>query len=121
MSKSKFPAPETLADAGRKLWSEITEKYDLRPDELRVLASACGAADMEAEFSKAWRDMGRPFMSRGSMGQEVEHPLIGSIDKQAKTKVAFLAKLKLPDMDEATGETNQHRSAAQSKWARRGA
>jgi hypothetical protein len=36
-------------------------------------------------------------MSKGSMGQEVEHPLIGSIDKQRKARQSFLKQLKLPD------------------------
>jgi hypothetical protein len=31
------------------------------------------------------------------MGQEVEHPLIGSIDKQRKARQAFIRQLKLPD------------------------
>jgi hypothetical protein len=122
MSKPKPPAH--LADAGRDLWSAVTGKYDLRVDELRVLSSACVAADMEAEFLKAWAELGRPYMSKGSMGQEVEHPLIGSIDKQAKSKVAHLARLKLPDddsSDSAGRVSSQARAAANARWANRGA
>lgn len=111
--------PDGLGDAGKQLWKSITGIYELREDELRVLASACGAADMEAEFRRAWVERGRPYMSTGSMGQEVEHPLIGSIDKQAKSKAAFLKQLGLPDAGPlAAGVSpNQQRSAAQSKWA----
>lgn len=109
-------APATLALAGKTLWSEVTTKYTLRADELATLEDACAASDMLAEFMKAWTDLGRPYMSKGSMGQEVEHPLIGSIDKQRKARQAFLRQLKLPD--EPGGEKpNQHRSAAQSRWA----
>lgn len=122
MSKPK--APSTLAETGKALWDEVVKTYDLRVDELRVLASACLAADMEAEFVKAWADLGRPYMSKGSMGQEVEHPLIGSIDKQAKSKAALLRQLKLPEDGNAAdaGErSSQARAAANARWSRRGA
>lgn len=120
MSKPK--APTNLTAAGKSLWSDVVGKWDLRVDELRVLASACVAADMEAEFIKAWSELGRPYMSKGSMGQEVEHPLIGSIDKQAKSKAGHLRQLKLPD------EPGDHqtrapaaRAAANARWSNRGA
>lgn len=113
---SKPAPPDSLNKPGKDLWKSVVATYDLRSDELRVLASACNAADLEAEFMAQWREMGSPLLSKGSMGQEVEHPLIGSIDKQAKSKAKFLAQLKLPD--EPGGERpNQQRSAAQSRWA----
>lgn len=116
MSKSNTPSPPTtLGKAGSKLWADVLGKYELRPDELRTLEDACAATDMLAEFQKAWLDLGRPYMSKGSMGQEVEHPLIGSIDKQRKARQAFLRQLKLPDAVGGTG--NQQREAAQSRWA----
>ena len=108
--------PPTLRAPGKALWKSIAAKYDLRPDELRTLEDACAATDMLADLEKGWRDLGRPFMSKGSMGQEVEHPLIGSIDKQRKTRQAFLKQLKLPD-DPIGAAVNQQRDAANSKWA----
>jgi hypothetical protein len=108
--------PVALAAPGKTLWCEVVEKYDLRADELVALEFACSARDMESEFRKAWTDLGRPYMSRGSMGQEVEHPLIGSIAKQAKACDTFLRQLKLPD-DSGGERPNQHRAAAQSRWA----
>ena len=123
---SKPKAPAHLAATGTALWDEVVAKYDLRVDELRVLASACLAADMEAEFVKAWADLGRPYMSKGSMGQKVEHPLIGSIDKQAKSKASHLARLKLPEdgnaPDNSAGDrSSAARAAANARWSRRGA
>ena len=118
MSKPK--PPKHLADTGAALWREVVEKWDLRADELRILSSACVAADMEAEFIKAWGELGRPYMSKGSMGQEVEHPMIGSIDKAAKSKATHLKALKLPD--ETGGEDAGERSSqANARWSRRGA
>lgn len=113
MSKPK--PPETLQDAGTALWLEVVKKYDLRSDELRTLEDACAASDMLAEFTRGWIELGRPYMSRGSMGQEVEHPLIGSIDKQRKARQAFLRQLKLPD--ESGVRPNQARDAANSRWS----
>lgn len=119
MSKPKPPAD--LRAAGKALWVAVVEKYDLRVDELCTLEDACGATDMLADLEKGWRDQGRPFMSKGSMGQEVEHPLIGSIDKMRKTRQGFLKQLKLPDDPvQGGGESNQQRSAAQQRWASHG-
>lgn len=108
--------PKTLAAAGAALWREVLATYDLRADELRTLEDACAASDMLAEFTKAWINLGRPYMSKGSMGQEVEHPLIGSIDKQRKARQGFIRQLKLPDVGDG-GQGNQQRDAAQSRWA----
>lgn len=115
---TKVKAPTHLGVGGKALWSDVTSKYTLRQDELRCLEDACGATDMLDALMKAWVELGRPFMSTGSMGQEVEHPLIGSIDKQRKTRQTFLAKLKLPDdaSGDAGAEPNQQRGAAQSRW-----
>ena len=120
MSKPKPPVH--LAKGGVALWKDVTGKYELRADELRALEDACAATDMLDEFMEAWREAGRPYMSTGSMGQEVEHPLIGSIDKQRKARQAFLAKLKLPD--DGTAEQprpTSARAAAQSRWTKGGA
>jgi hypothetical protein len=120
MNDSGKPAPpSTLRDAGKSLWTAVVGKYDLRVDELRTLEDACGATDMLADLEAGWSEQGRPFMSKGSMGQEVEHPLIGSIDKMRKTRQTFLRQLKLPD-DAGADKSNQQRSAAQSRWAQHG-
>ena len=115
MSKPKPPL--TLNDAGKSLWNDVVGKYDLRTDELRTLEDACAATDMVATFTEAWIELGRPFISKGSMGQEVEHPLIGSIDKQRKTRQAFIRQLKLPDDPSAATQVNAQRAGGNSRWA----
>lgn len=108
--------PAVLGKAGQGLWKSVVSKYDLRPDELRTLEDACAATDMIAELSDAWAEDGRPMTTRGSMGQQVIHPLIGEIRTQRASRQAFLRQLKLPDLE--TGERpNQQRAAAQSRWA----
>lgn len=119
MSKPKIPAPDTLAKAGAAVWLRVTEAYDLRPDELLTLEDACAATDMIAALTSVWEDEGRPVTTKGSMGQQVIHPLIGEIRTQRAARNALWRQLKLPDMDGNVGESNQHRSAAQSKWAKR--
>jgi len=115
MSKTKPPV--TLNDAGKSLWNDVVGKYDLRTDELRTLEDACAATDMVATFMAAWIELGRPFISKGSMGQEVEHPLIGSIDKQRKTRQAFIRQLKLPDDPSGATQVNAQRAGGNSRWA----
>ncbi len=114
MSNEKPPA--ILTTDGIALWNAVVSKYDLRGDELRTLEDACAASDMLADLMKAWNDLGRPYITKGSMGQEVEHPLIGSIDKQRKSRQQFIKQLALPD-DPSGAKPNQQRDAANSRWA----
>lgn len=113
---SKPNPPESLEAVGRALWRDVVAKYDLRVDELAVLEAACKTADMIATLDKEWAALGKPFMTRGSMGQDVIHPLIGERRTQQAALARFLGILKLPD--EASGEvnTNPARAAAASRW-----
>lgn len=113
---SNEPCPDGLAKAGSALWVAVVSKYTLRVDELAVLEAACKTADKVAMLEDAWVELGRPYMTRGSMGQDVIHPLIGEQRTQNAALAALLGKLKLPD-DGAVGLPNQQRDAAQSRWA----
>lgn len=117
---SKPNPPKSLNDAGSALWSSVVEKYDLRVDELAVLEAACKTVDMIATLDKEWAAAGKPFLTRGSMGQDVIHPLIGEKRTQQSALAALLRQLKLPD-DAAGAAPNQQRDAAQSRWAQHGA
>lgn len=115
MAKSTIPAD--LGEGGQRLWVDVTSKYDLRVDEQAVLLRACKTADRLADLEKAHVDLGRPFLTKGSMGQDVIHPLIAEMRAHEAHLSAQLAKLKLPDDPSGAGESNQHRAAAQSKWS----
>lgn len=120
MSDSAKPAPpESLEAAGAALWRDVVAKYTLRVDELAVLEAACKTADMIATLDKEWATLGKPFITRGSMGQDVIHPLIGERRTQQSALAALFRQLKLPD-EGGSGESNQHRDAAQSRWAQHG-
>lgn len=110
-------APAGLADEGKSLWSGITGKYELRPDELATLEDICRMKDMIAALDAAWSAEGRPLKTRGSMGQEVTHPFISEIRTHRMACNALWRQLKLPDDGAERTGANQHRSAAQSRWA----
>ena len=118
---TKPEPPATLAAAGAGVWRDIVAAYDLRADELVTLEDVCAASDMIAALSQAWVDDGKPLTTKGSMGQQVIHPLIGEIRTQRAARNALWRQLKLPDVDDPSGETNQHRAAATAKWSKRGA
>jgi hypothetical protein len=112
--------PLKLGAAGEAQWSAVAGKYTLRPDEVTVLEDVCRTADMISALAKAWADDGSPMVTKGSMGQQVIHPLIGEMRSQRAARAMLLRQLKLPDGDEVPA-TNQHRSAAVTKWQQRGA
>ena len=115
-------APVGLGRAGKAQWSSIAGSYKLRADEFTILEDACWAADMIVMLRDAWIEAGSPTETKGSMGQQVIHPLIGEMRTQQAAQAALLQKLKLPDPDEgAVPVPNQHRSAAVKKWSDRGA
>lgn len=109
-------APRGLGTAGRKLWRETAKKYELRTDELQVLAAACGEVDVIKAIEEEL--VGEPMTTKGSMGQIVAHPLLSELRQHRMTLASLLGRLKLPDEHgEGAGETNQQRGAAQSRWA----
>lgn len=114
---SNQSAPRGLQPPGVALWKSIAAKYELRPDELATLELACETEDMLATLDKAWADLGKPFLTKGSMGQDVIHPLIGERRQQASLKAGLLLKLRLPDDPGVGAQPNQHRAAAASKWS----
>lgn len=120
MPVRKSRPPETLGAVGSRVWRSIVGKYDLRPDELLTLEDVCALSDMTEALSDAWAGQGKPMTTKGSMGQQVTHPLISEIRTHRAARNALWRQLKLPD-DEAPAATNQHRDAADTKWAQRGA
>lgn len=99
--------PSNLGERGAALWSDVTERYSLRPDELAILADACHEADiierLRAEFET------RDLITTGSMGQDVAAPHVSEIRQHRNTLAGLLGKLRLPDED---GNAAADRSAA---------
>ena len=119
-SKPRRPStPKGLDRTGRRLWRDVVSAYELRPDELILLDSACRTADLVVRLEAAME--GQPLTVRGSMGQEREHPLLSEARQQRSLLARLFAQLKLPDAD-AEPVANQQRDAAMARWsAARGA
>jgi hypothetical protein len=119
MESKEIAPPEDLGAAGIAEWKRIVSVYTLRPDELMILWSACKARDLHARVESEWIERGCPMMTKGSMGQEVKHPLFAGQESLLSQVATITARLKLPDLPagDPIAQPNQHRSAAQSKWS----
>jgi hypothetical protein len=113
--------PTKLGRAGRELWKSIIPRYDLRPDELRILADACRQADVVQRIEDALVDA--PLMVKGSQGQLVASPLVSEV-RQHRTVLANLLKsLKLPDSSNGDARSKEYtsqkaREAARARWGK---
>lgn len=116
----KCVPPNGLSDAGAGLWSDVTGKYDLRADELRVLQDACREADLIDDLTEAL--VGSDRIVRGSQGQPVINPLISEVRQHRTALAGLLRQLKLPDeSDTQEARSAQAREAANARWSKRGA
>lgn len=114
------PKPPTkLGAQGKALWNSIIPQYELRPDELRVLADACREADLIERLQVELNE--RDLITKGSMGQEVAAPHVSEI-RQHRTVLANLLKsLKLPDTPAGAARKRAQvseaaRTAARTRW-----
>jgi hypothetical protein len=106
-------APYGLGTAGKRLWRSIASGYVLRADEARVLEDACRIADTIARLEDAM--VGEPTLVLGSRRQLVVHPLLLEQLSHRMALASALRQLRLPDV--AGVRPNQHREAAQARWA----
>lgn len=115
---AKVPAPAKLGAKAERLWASTTEKWDLRPDELRVLEDACRQVDLVERIEKELAD--QDLIVRGSQGQPVANPLVQEIRQHRATLQRLLGALKLPDEDGRAAESRSSaaRAAANARWRR---
>jgi hypothetical protein len=112
--------PSGLGQAGGLLWADISSKYSLRADELRVLEDAAREADLIATLDAGMA--GQDLLVRGSQGQQVINPLISELRQHRGTLASLLRQLKLPDESvSAEARSTAARAAANARWSRRGA
>ena len=110
--------PDSLGSAGSVLFKSIAERWDLRPDELRVLADACAEADLVDDLAEAME--GEPRLVRGSQGQQVINPLISEQRQHRMALASLLKQLRLPDeADTAEARSTAARNAANARWGKR--
>ncbi len=120
---SKPVPPDSLAQGGRKLWSDIVETYDLRVDEMRVLEDACHEVDLIDLMVAGMA--GNPLVVDGSKGTPVVNPLLPELRQHRTMLKTLMQSLKLPDDGNAERESadrsTKARAAANARWATRGA
>jgi hypothetical protein len=123
-SKPRIPAPRGLGGAGRRLWRDVVGQYGLRVDELILLESACKTLDYIEKLDAAMAD--QPLLSKGSMGQDRENPLLSEVRQQRLALARLLRQIDLPELDSLTGaarsgeRSSAARAMAGQRWARRG-
>lgn len=108
--------PSGLHDSSRKLWDDITGKYELRADELRILEQACRESDLIETLEEA--QSGAPLLGKGSQGQDVISPFISEIRQHRAIFSSLLRQLKLPDEQGASDRSAAARAAANARWSR---
>ena len=109
--------PPRLSKSARTLWDDVTSKWDLRPDELRLLEDACREASL---VDRIERELGPDLLTPGSTGQVRAHPLLGEVRQHRVAMSQLLSRLNLPDADaevRAQDARTQHaRLAAVARW-----
>jgi len=116
--------PTGLTAAGKNLWVDVSGKYQLRADELRVLEDAAREADLVALMERERVKAGFKLIVRGSQGQDVINPLISELRQHRATLASLLRQLKLPDENPeaaAAARSAEMRGVANARWSRRGA
>ena len=113
-------APASLKAAGRRLWHQVVELFELLPGESRILADACRAADTISTLEAALQ--GEQLLTTGSKGQERVHPLIPELRLQRLALSRLLASLGLDEAAAAGGlgakRSSAGRKLAMARWSR---
>ena len=125
MAQAVGSAPSRLGKAGKKLWGEVvgSGRYQLRPDEVRILEDACREMDLVDKLEEELSKPGTELTVKGSQGQPVANPLVTEIRQHRQTIKTLLGALKLPDEDEARAPGDPSaagRALVANRW-RRGA
>lgn len=97
--------PSGLATGGRKLWREIAKDHRLRPDQRRILLEACCEADL---IDRLQGDLqATPTTTKGSMGQEVAHPILSELRQHRMALNTLIRALALEDTDTSAADANR--------------
>lgn len=122
MTDSKRPpVPSGLAAGGRgrTFWRDTVGTYTLDPHELRILAEACATLD-EIDRVREALDEAPSLLAKGSMGQAVEHPLLGTLRSHRITFDKMIARLALPDSEGQAPQTTRQMASQRAndgRWA----
>lgn len=113
--------PTKLGPAGARLWDDVADENELRPDEQRVLEDAAREADIISLLEDAMRgevSKGK-LLVKGSMGQDAINPLVSELRQHRATLAQLLRQLKLGDGETSAEISHKARAAVNARWARR--
>ena len=111
--------PSNLGAAGSALWDDVTNwGEDIRPDEYRILETACRTYDDMAELLDVFEEQGREWTVKGSMGQRVVNPIRSEWRFLAETFSKLMRQLSLPDTEERAAKRVDDMSERMAALAR---
>jgi hypothetical protein len=116
MTTTKTKTPPGLGTAGKRLWADVIDSYDLDVHEQLLLVECCRCADRLDRLAKAGQDA--PLTVTNSRGDQVANPLLTESRQQQITLSRLLASLRLPQ-GEAEGRP-QRRGAARGSYGIKG-
>lgn len=124
----KPPAPSGLSARAKRVWTRTLENYELREDELSILADFCMEISIVDHLQENLVDA--PLMVRASHGGEQINPIYSEIRMHRQASMSLWKALKLPDL-EAGEEADQEddrvvpmsredsaRKAANARWSK---
>jgi hypothetical protein len=114
-------APESLDQAGRRLWRSVLGLYDLAPHETELLRQACRVVDNLARIDAALLDS-EP-VTEGANGRLWPNPLLQVSADQRRVLDALFRSMALPMPGESFGRRRSPAAVAnaQARWrAQRG-
>ena len=125
----KSPAPSGLSARAKRVWTKTLDHYELREDELALLADYCMELTIADQLQEALKDA--PLMVRASHGGEAINPIFSELRMHRGTAVTLWKALKLPEIDgeeEAApadrvtpmSREDSARKAANARWGKRG-
>lgn len=125
----KPQAPSDLSARAKRVWTKTLDNYELREDELSILADFCLEITIVDHLQSALKDA--PLMVRATHGGEAINPIYSEIRMHRQAAMSLWKSLKLPDVDseEAPAEADRvvpmsreesARKAANARWAKRG-
>jgi hypothetical protein len=108
--------PAGLKAKGKALFRAVIEEYDLRADEMALLASACRQVDEIGDMERILRKA--PTMIPGSRGQMRPHPLLAELRQHRLALAKLLAQLDFSTdaVDQGLARSDSGRKLARLRW-----
>lgn len=113
--------PKNLGTYGLKLWMDCAPpKYEMRPDELRLLTECCREIDIIERLEEALASDDLMVAGQG-LRNMVVNPLVGELRQHRATLTTMFRALALPDTTSGVAQkrrlvSEQNTKAARARW-----